>query len=52
MKCTEEEKQERLEKQKQAQKLLEDKKVKEKENRLAELAAEKEAAMMKQAKSK
>merc|ERR1719218_447226 len=52
MKCTAEEKEERLKAQKEAQKRIEDKKQQERENRLNELADEKEKAMMKAAKSK
>mmetsp|Transcript_130400 Transcript_130400/g.230434 ORF Transcript_130400/g.230434 Transcript_130400/m.230434 type:complete len:109 (-) Transcript_130400:109-435(-) len=52
MKCTDEEKAERLAKQKEAQKLMEQKKANMKEERLKELEAEKEAAMLKAAKSK
>merc|ERR1719327_2196886 len=52
MKCTAEEKEERLKAQKEAQKRMEEKKALEKENRLKELADEKEKAMLKQAKSK
>mmetsp|Transcript_28940 Transcript_28940/g.50585 ORF Transcript_28940/g.50585 Transcript_28940/m.50585 type:complete len:109 (+) Transcript_28940:104-430(+) len=52
MKCTEEEKEERLAKQKEAQKLMEQKKANMKEERLKELEREKEAAMLKAAKSK
>merc|ERR1712094_74943 len=52
MKCTAEEKEERLKAQKEAQKRIEDKKAQEKENRLKELEAEKEKAMLKAAKSK
>jgi len=43
MKCTEEEKQERLAAQKEAQKRMEEKKAKEREERLKELSAEKAA---------
>merc|ERR1711879_707277 len=52
MKCDEAEKQERLAAQKEAQKRMEEKKALEKEKRLQELAAEKEAAMLRSAKSK
>merc|ERR1719502_1185711 len=52
MKCTPEEKEERLQAQKEAQKRMEDKKSQERENRLKELADEKEKAMLKAAKSK
>mmetsp|Transcript_52581 Transcript_52581/g.96910 ORF Transcript_52581/g.96910 Transcript_52581/m.96910 type:complete len:108 (+) Transcript_52581:105-428(+) len=52
MKCTDEEKEERLAKQKEAQKLMEQKKANMKEERLKELEREKEAAMLKAAKSK
>mmetsp|Transcript_123324 Transcript_123324/g.230562 ORF Transcript_123324/g.230562 Transcript_123324/m.230562 type:complete len:109 (+) Transcript_123324:115-441(+) len=52
MKCTEEEKEERLAKQKEAQKLMEQKKANMKLERLKELEREKEAAMLKAAKSK
>merc|ERR1719491_755632 len=52
MTCTPEQKEERMKAQKEAQKLMEEKKTKEKENRLAELQSEKEAALMKAAKSK
>eukprot|EP00973_Karenia_brevis_P089804 12399545-Karenia_brevis.AAC.1 len=44
MKCTDEEKEERLAKQKEAQKLMEQKKANMKEERLKELEREKEAA--------
>merc|ERR1719162_683217 len=52
MTCTAEQKEERMKAQKEAQKLMEEKKTKEKENRLTELQAEKVAAMLKQSKSK
>merc|ERR1719436_1293668 len=51
MKCTPEEKEERLKAQKEAQKRIEDKKSQERENRLKELADEKERAMLKAAKT-
>merc|ERR1712232_422649 len=50
MKCTDEEREERLKAQKEAQKRMEEKKVIEKENRLRELAEEKERAILKAAK--
>mmetsp|Transcript_34007 Transcript_34007/g.87189 ORF Transcript_34007/g.87189 Transcript_34007/m.87189 type:complete len:104 (+) Transcript_34007:93-404(+) len=50
MKCTDEEKQERLKAQKEAQKRMEEKKVKERADRLKELQDEKEAAELKKAK--
>merc|ERR1711924_386909 len=52
MKCTAEEKEERLKAQKEAQKRMEEKKQQDKEKRLKELADEKEKAMLKAAKSK
>jgi len=52
MKCTAEEREERLQMQKEAQKRMEEKKVLEKENRLRELQEEKERAVLKAAKSK
>merc|ERR1719247_3018974 len=52
MKCDDAEKEERLQAQKEAQKRMEDKKAADKENRIKELAAAKEAAMLKSAKSK
>merc|ERR1719491_433162 len=52
MKCTGEEKEERLAAQKEAQKRIEEKKVSERENRVKELVAEKEKAILKAAKSK
>merc|ERR1719246_391412 len=52
MKCTAEEKVERLAAQKQAQKLMEEKKVGQKAQRLKELEEEKEAAELKALKSK
>merc|ERR1719436_1595900 len=52
MKCTAEEREERLQMQKEAQKRMEEKKVVEKENRLKELADEKEKAMLKNASKK
>merc|ERR1712050_36302 len=52
MKCSEEEKQERLKAQKEAQQRMEEKKQQDKEKRLKELADEKEKAMLKAAKSK
>mmetsp|Transcript_34008 Transcript_34008/g.87194 ORF Transcript_34008/g.87194 Transcript_34008/m.87194 type:complete len:104 (+) Transcript_34008:93-404(+) len=50
MKCTAEEKEERLKAQKEAQKRMEEKKVKERADRLKELQDEKEAAELKKAK--
>merc|ERR1719350_1660552 len=52
MKCTAEEKEQRLAAQKEAQKRIEEKKVADRANRLKELQAEKEAAALKAAKSK
>jgi len=52
MKCTAEEKEERLKAQKEAQKRMEEKKVKERADRLRELAEEKEQAELKKAKGK
>merc|ERR1719221_780631 len=52
MKCTPEEKEERLKAQKEAQKRMEEKKVVERENRLKELQAEKEAAALAKSKGK
>merc|ERR550514_853718 len=52
MKCTPEEKEERLKAQKEAQKRMEEKKVVEKAQRLKELQEEKDAATMKKAGKK
>merc|ERR1719218_70463 len=52
MAVDEETKQERMKAQKEAQKRVEDKKNAERESRLAELAAEKEKAMLKAASKK
>merc|ERR1719277_1510737 len=52
MKCTPEEKEQRLAAQKEAQKRMEEKKVKERALRLKELEDEKERAALKAAKSK
>merc|ERR1711948_31215 len=52
MKCSAEEREERLKAQKEAQKRMEEKKAQEKVNRLKELEEEKERAMLKQAKGK
>merc|ERR1712151_1132963 len=52
MKCTPEEKEQRLKAQKEAQKRMEEKKAKEKADRLRELEEEKERAALKAAKSK
>merc|ERR1719504_455307 len=52
MKVDDENKEERLKAQKEAQKRIEEKKAADKANRLKELAAEKEAAMLKKAGSK
>mmetsp|Transcript_103225 Transcript_103225/g.210571 ORF Transcript_103225/g.210571 Transcript_103225/m.210571 type:complete len:102 (+) Transcript_103225:67-372(+) len=52
MKCTPEEKEERLKAQKEAQKRMEEKKVVERAERLKELQAEKDAATLKKAGKK
>ncbi|CAK0788100.1 unnamed protein product [Prorocentrum cordatum] len=52
MKCTAEEKEERLAAQKEAQKKIEEKKSAAREQRLKELQEEKDAAMLKASKSK
>merc|ERR1719174_3070919 len=52
MKCTPEEKEERLKAQKEAQKRIEEKKASERVQRLKELEEEKEAAKLKAAKGK
>merc|ERR1719473_2064661 len=52
MKVSDEDKEERMKAQQEAQKRMEEKKVQDKENRLKELAAEKESAMLKAAKSR
>mmetsp|Transcript_66210 Transcript_66210/g.132867 ORF Transcript_66210/g.132867 Transcript_66210/m.132867 type:complete len:103 (+) Transcript_66210:71-379(+) len=52
MKCTAEEKEERLQAQKEAQKKLEEKKAKQKDQRIKELQEEKEKAEMAAAKKK
>merc|ERR1712039_383126 len=52
MKCDDEEKDQRLKAQKEAQKKLEEKKAAEKDKRLKELQAEKEAALLKAAKGR
>mmetsp|Transcript_39446 Transcript_39446/g.104278 ORF Transcript_39446/g.104278 Transcript_39446/m.104278 type:complete len:103 (-) Transcript_39446:40-348(-) len=52
MKCTDEEKEQRLAAQKEAQKKMEEKKTKERADRLKELAAAKEAEALKKAKGK
>merc|ERR1711957_238257 len=52
MKCTAEEREERLAAQKEAQKKVEEKKAGDKDQRLKELQEEKEAAMLKASKGK
>merc|ERR1719422_1379543 len=52
MKCSPDEREERLQAQKEAQKKMEEKKAVERENRIKELADEKEKAMLKAAKGK
>merc|ERR1719188_44400 len=52
MKCTADEKEERLKAQKEAQKRMEEKKEVEKANRLKELQEEKDKAMLKKAGAK